>query len=272
MHVWCNRQEYILDDGWTLPSLGNALNITLGGRTRLSIVNGFFGGTNRINSLSVQGALDDFKVSESHCVLRKQALEGIWGNLPEISFKNLKSVTLFEEALQGPLEINLIAEGIWQLTAYKEVFGSTTFNASFNDIADLILSEGVLATKSFNLTKPKIFINRSWIRSLLPMRGKKLTELRIENSEIEKIKSSAFNILELHSLVVDNVTIQTIESDIFSEGVSCSPTSLSGVEFHFDFFQIVLENFAVINCRIESIEKRAIHDVGITKFTLEKNL
>jgi hypothetical protein len=215
-----DRQEYVLDDGLTLPPSGNAINITLGGKTRLTIVKGFFKSANRINSLIVQGAHEDFKRFESHCLLKKQALEGIWGNLPEITFKNLKSVILYEESLQGALEINLIAEGIWQLIAHKEVFGSTTYNASFNDIADLILNEGVLATNSWNLTKPKIFINRSWIRSLQPMKGKKLTELRIENSEIEKIKSSAFNVLELHSLILDNVTIQTIESDIFREGVS----------------------------------------------------
>lgn len=214
------NQEYILDDGLTLPFLGNALNITLGDRSSLAIKSGFFAGNNRINSLSIQGLRDDFKMTQSHVVLWKHALNGVWGNLPEISFKNLKNVALSERSLDGLLEINLIVENVWQLTAGKEVFGTTSFNASFSDIADLQLSDGVLLTTSFNLTKPKIFISRSWIRNFQPMRGKKLTELRIENSEIETIKSSAFNILELPSLILDNVTIQSIEGDIFREGVS----------------------------------------------------
>lgn len=170
--------------------------------------------------MAIQGLQDDFKMTQSHIVLWKHALSGIWGNLPEISFRNLKSVILSERSLDGLLEINLIVENVWQFIANKEVFGTTSFNASFSDIADLILNDGVLLTTSFNLTKPKIFINRSWIRNFLPMRGKKLTELRIENSEIETVKSSAFNILEIPSIILDNVTIQAIESDIFREGVS----------------------------------------------------
>lgn len=202
-----------------LPFLGNALNITLGDKSRLVIRNGFFASSNRINSLTIQGSQENFKMTQSHVELWKNSLNGIWGNFPEISFKNLKSIIMSEKSLDGLLEINLIVENVWQLTMNKEVFGTTSFNASFSDVADLILNEGVLTTTSFNLTKPKIFINRSWIRNLLPMRGKKLTELRIENSEIETIRSSAFNILELPSLVLDNVRIQSIESDIFREGV-----------------------------------------------------
>lgn len=212
-------------------------------------------------------------MTQSHVVLWKHALHGIWGNLPEISFKNLKSVILSERSLDGLLEINLIVENVWQLIANKEVFGTTSYNASFNDIAELVLNEGVLLTPSFNLTKPKIFINRSWIRNLLPLRARKLTELRIENSEIETIRSSAFDILELPSLILDNVTIQSIESDIFRAGVSSQTIVLELCHEFFMFLsQIALENMAVMNCRIDKIAAKAIHDVGITKFTFEKNM
>lgn len=203
-----------------LPPLGNGLNVTLGDRSRLTIREGFFGTSNRINSVAVQGTRDDFKMSDNNVVLHRQALNGVGGNFPEISFRNLKTIVLSEGSLDKMLEINLIVENIWQFTALRGVFGSTSFNATFHDIAELVLSDGVLATNSFNLTKPKIFINRSWIRNFHPMRGRKLTELRIENSEIETVKSLAFSILELPSLILDNVTIQSIESDIFSTGVS----------------------------------------------------
>lgn len=216
----CQLQEYTLDDGLRLPFLGNALNITLGDRARLAIRSGFFSSNNRINSVTVQGLRDDFKMTQSHAVLHKHALEGVGGNFPEVIFKNLKSVVLSEYSLDNLNEVNLVVENIWQLIAKKEVFGTTSFNASFHDIAELVLNDGVLTTSSFNLTKPKMFINRSWIRNLFPMRGKKLTELRIENSQIETIRSLAFNIFELPSLILDNVTIQSIESDIFREAVS----------------------------------------------------
>lgn len=112
------------------------------------------------------------------------------------------------------MEINLVAENIWHLIANKEVFGTTTFNASFSDIADLELKDGFLLTTSLNLTKPKIFINRSWIKNFHPMRGKKLTELRIENSGIEIIKTAAFNTLELPSLTVKFETYFRIKNNL----------------------------------------------------------
>lgn len=199
--------------------MSNAINITLGDKSRLLIKNGFFRSSNRINSLAIQGSQENFKMTQSYVELWRNSLNGIWGNFPEISFRNLKNVLMSEKSLDGLLEINLIVENVWQLTMDREVFGTTSFNASFSDVADLILNKGVLTTSSFNLTKPKIFINRSWIRNLHPMGGRKLTELRIENSDIETIRSSAFNILELPSLVLDNVKIQSIESDIFSVGV-----------------------------------------------------
>lgn len=159
-------------------------------------------------------------MTQSHVVLQRSALSGVGGNFPEISFRNLKSIILSEKSLDQMLEINLIVENIWQFIAMREVFGTTSFNATFNDIAELVLNEGFLHTNSYNLTKPKIFINRSWMKNFLPMRGRKLTELRIENSGIETVNEMAFKMVELHSLILDNVTIQSIEKDIFSEGVS----------------------------------------------------
>lgn len=41
---------------------------------------------------------------------------------------------------------------------------------------------------------------------------------------------------------------------------------------HCVYAQIALENMAVMNCRIDKISTKAIHDVGITKFTFEKNM
>lgn len=191
-----------MDDGLRLPFLSNALNITLGERSRLIVKSGIFSSRNQLNALTIQGSQEDFKMTQSHVELWKHALRGIWGTFPEISFRNIKKVVLHERSVDDLMEINFVAENIWQLIANKEVFGTTTFNASFSDIADLELRDGFLLTTSFNLTKPKIFINRSWIRNFHPMRGKKLTELRIENSEIENIKTSAFNTLELPSLTV----------------------------------------------------------------------
>ena len=186
----------------------------------MAIQDGFFNSINRMNSVVIQGKSEDFKNKQNHVLMLKNSLRNIGGNFPEISFKNLKSVYLSEQSLDTLLELNLIVEDVWHVVVEKKVFGSTTVNASFNDIADLQLKDGILSTDSYNLTKPKMFINRSWITTLHPMRGKKLTELRIENSGIDTIKSSAFKILELPSLVLDNVTIRTIESDIFNEPVS----------------------------------------------------
>lgn len=199
--------------------MGSALNITLGDKTRLAIKSGFFDNGSRINSVAIQGSNGDFKVTENRVELWKQAMKGIDGVLPEISFKNLKTVLLTEKSLDNMHEINLVAENIWQLTAFKEVFGTTSCNATFSDISDLVLNESVLATSNYNLSIPKIYINRSWIKEFMPLRGKKLTELRIENSEIDTVKSSAFNVMELPSLILDNVTIGSIESNIFREGV-----------------------------------------------------
>ncbi|CRK91252.1 CLUMA_CG004932, isoform A [Clunio marinus] len=246
-------QEYVLDSELRYPSLGVTLNITLGDKSRLSLKTGFFSSNNRINSLTIQGLNHhDSKTSKNQVLLSSHSLLGIRGNFPEITFKNINAVVLSEKSMDGLLEINLIAENIWQFIIHREVFGTTSFNASFSDIAELILEDGFLSTSSYNLTKPKMFINRSWLRNIFPMRGKKLTEFRIENSEIGSIKTSAFNVIEIPSIILDNVTIQDIESDIFREGIA-------------------IENLAVTNCKIEKIATKAINSIGISKFMFKGN-
>lgn len=204
----------------SFPPYSTVLNITLGEKSKLFVKHGSFKINNHINAFSIQGSREDFEKTQSFVELSKHALDGIYGTLPEISFKNLKTVILNERSLDKLLEVNLVVENVWQLIAEKETFGTTTFNASFSDIADLRFRESVLLTENYNLTTPKIFINRSWIDNFYPLRGKKVTELRIENSEIKTLKSSAFSILELPSLIMDNVTIHMIESDVLKVNVS----------------------------------------------------
>lgn len=215
-------QEYKLDDRLTLPLRANGINISLGDNSKLELSGGFFSSRNNVNSLSIQGIKSDFKNSNNQVVLSRHSLVGIKGTLPEISFKNIKRVTLLEKSLDDVSEIVLFVENIWKVTVEKEVFGSTSYNATFNDIADLNLKEGFLRT---NVVENKnrvfnLFINRCHIYELLPMYGVYLTELRIENSDIESIKSKAFAMNEIDSLVMNNVKIQSIERDIFREGVS----------------------------------------------------
>jgi hypothetical protein len=200
----------------------NGINISLGDNSKLEVREGFFGSRNNVNSLSIQGIKSDFKSSNNQVVLTRHSLVGIKGGLPEISFKNIKRVMLLEKSLDDVFEIVLFVESIWKVTVEKEVFGSTSYNATFNDIADLNLKEGFLRT---NVVENKnrvfnLFINRCHISELLPMHGAYLTELKIENSDIESIKSKAFAMNEIDSLVMNNVKIQSIEKDIFREGVS----------------------------------------------------
>lgn len=152
-------------------------------------------------------------------VLTEDSLNGIGGNLPEISFKNIKRVTLRERSLNGIREMLLYVESIWKVTVEKEVFGSTSYNASFTDIADLKFNEGFLQTPVQVPGVLKLFINRCHINELLPIKGKTLEELRIENSDIESIKSKAFALHEIGSLVMNNVNIQSIETDIFKSNI-----------------------------------------------------
>lgn len=153
-------------------------------------------------------------------VLTIHSLKGINGSLPEISFKNIKRVTLREKSLDDVLEIVLFVESVWRVTVEKEVFGSTVYNASFTDIAELNLNEDFLKTPVQVPRTLKLFINGCHINELLPVRGTTLTEFRIENSDIELIKSKAFTLSEIDSLVMNNVNIQSIEKDIFRVGVS----------------------------------------------------
>jgi hypothetical protein len=169
--------------------------------------------------VSIQGAKNDFKSSNNRVVLTKRSLVGINGILPEISFKNLKRVTLYEASLDDAREVILFVESVWRVTVEKEVFGSTLYNATFNDIADLILYEGFLRTSLHTPGMLSVYISRCHITHLMPIGARSLTELRIENSDVEVIKSKAFNIGEINSLILNNVKIQSIEEDIFREGV-----------------------------------------------------
>jgi hypothetical protein len=186
----------------------------------LELREGLFRNKNNINSLSIQGAKNDFKNSNNRVVLTKRALVGINGGLPEISFKNLKRVTLHESSLDEAREIILLIESVWRVTVEKEVFGLTLYNATFNDIADLILYEGFLRTELHTQGILSVYISRCHITNLMPIGARFLSEFRIENSDVEVIKSKAFNVAEITSLVLKNVKIQSIEEDIFREGVS----------------------------------------------------
>jgi hypothetical protein len=173
--------------------------------------------------LSIQGEKNDFKSSNNYVALSKRSLVGINGGLPEISFKNLKSVMLHEQSLDDAYEIVLFVENAWKVIVEKEVFGSTSFNATFNEINDLVLNEGFLKSSHQKEIKEKIFsvyISHSRIKEWRPMGGIYLTELKVERSEIEFIKSKGFNIGGIGSLALDNVKIQQIETDIFRNGVS----------------------------------------------------
>lgn len=198
----------------------NSINISLGDNSKLEIREGLFLNRNKINSLSIQGVKNDFKNSNNQVVLSRRSLAKINGQLPEISFRNLKRVTLKEMSLDDAQEILLYVESVWKVTVEKEVFGSTSYNATFNDIADLNLNEGFLNTTVQTERFLYVYINRCHIAQLLPIRGKILTDLRIENSDIEVIRSQALSISEMNSLVLNNVKIQSIEKDIFREGVS----------------------------------------------------
>jgi hypothetical protein len=215
-------QEYVLggDDGLTLPARANSINITLGDDSKLEFKEGLFRGRNYINSVSIQGVKGDFKNSNNHVVLQRNALMGITGSLPEVSFKNLKRVTLQEKSLDEAFEIILFVESIWKVTVEKEVFGKTSYNATFNDIADLNLNEEFLRTTEFTKRLLSVFINRCHISHFLSTRAAFLTELKIENSDVEIIKSKAFAIPEIGSLVLNNVKIQAIEENVFQIGVS----------------------------------------------------
>lgn len=217
------QQEYILGggkDGLTLPEKANSINITLGDDSKLEFREGLFLGINRINSVSIQGIKSDFKNSNNHVVLQRNTFKGIRGSLPEISFKNLKRVTLHEKSLDEAFEVVLFMESIWKVTVEKEVFGTSSYNATFNDIADLNLNEEFLRTTEHRKRARSVFINRCHISQFLSTRATILTELKIENSDVEIIKSKAFAIPEILSLVINNVKIQAIEENIFQAGVS----------------------------------------------------
>jgi hypothetical protein len=222
-------QEYVLggDDGLALPERANSINIALGDDSRLEFREGLFRGINRINSVSIQGVKSDFKTSNNVVVLQRNTFAGIRGGLPEISFKNLKRVTLQEKSLDEAYELLLVMESIWKVTVEKEVFGTSSYNASFNDIADLNLNEEFLKTTAIGKQRLSVFINRCHIANFVSTRAAFLTELKIENSDVEVIKSKAFAIPEIGSLVINNVKIQAIEKNIFNEGVRLHTRSVS---------------------------------------------
>lgn len=223
--------------------------------------------------MSIQGVKSDFKNSNNHVVLRRNTFKGIRGSLPEISFKNLKRVTLQEKSLDEAYEVVLFMESIWKVTVEKEVFGTSSYNASFNDIADLNLNEEFLKTTEHRKRMLSVFINRCHISQFVSTRATILTELKIENSDVEIIKSKAFAIPEILSLVINNVKIQAIEENIFQAGVSknyyYSLPIYSSSKLQFQ--QAILQNMAVTNCKIGKIESKAIHSVGISSFIFENN-
>lgn len=155
---------------------------------------------------------------------KEKSIAGIYGGLPEISFKNLKRVTLHSKSLDNVREMVLFVESIWKVTVEKEVFGNTSYNASFTDIADLNLNEDFLKSSVQKVRILYVFINRCHITQMLPARAVTLTEFRIENSDVEVIRSNAFASQEIDSFIMNNVKIQLIEKNIFRDVVSIITT------------------------------------------------
>lgn len=184
-----SAQVYQLDSQYAFTNAPTSLLIRLGDKSRLIVKQGFFGTRNYLNSFVVEGQNNTFELSKNSVDMESFALRNIGGQFPEIKFVSLNTVVLHEKSLDAnrSLEIYLTVESVWNLLVKREVFGITSYNALFNDIGDLRMDDGVLKSDNYNLTRPKIIINQSSIKDLLPMRGPMLTELKITNSLIESI-------------------------------------------------------------------------------------
>lgn len=111
-------------------------------------------------------------------------------------------------------EFNLNITNCAKVWIYPEAFASTSFHGHFENIRDFQLKE-----RAFSKSSAKISIENSRIYELQPLEAS-LKEIKFSNTYIGEIKSKAFDVLKIDSIVFENSSINVIRSEAFTEKVS----------------------------------------------------
>lgn len=117
--------------------------------------------------------------------------------------------------LQFAVEFQLNITNCAKVSIFPEAFANTSFHGYFENIRDFQLQE-----RAFSKSRAKVLIQNSRMDELQRLDAS-LKEIKFCNTYIGEIKTNAFDVLNLDSIVFDNCQINTIQSNALTEKV-CS--------------------------------------------------
>lgn len=176
-----------------------------------------------VNYLGVEGVGPGKKQIE----ISQYTFDGNRGNLLKINLTNCDVIALRtrsfspvinnenENDVKNIREYLLYIDKTHEVNIFPEAFDQTFFHGSLRNINELNIQ-----TKAFSGTPDSVIrINNSKIGRLSKMTNK-LKSFEIRDSTIETVETNAFDAFEISSVIFDNCTIGTIQSNVFTNKVS----------------------------------------------------
>lgn len=201
---------------------------------------------NRLNRILIQGS--GTESGREHVEINSYAFNGNDGPFPEIEIVNVYSVEIhsnafyrksqennqmhcgfiyicdllsfFASSLRVCFWINSTGEFKLNITncakvrIFSEAFANTTFHGHFEKIPDLILLERALAKSS-----PKITVHNCHLDEVQRL-DVSLKEIKFSNSHIGTVRTNAFDVIKIDSIIFEHCYIDTIQANAFTEKVS----------------------------------------------------
>lgn len=169
-----------------------------------------------VNNLMVEGVGYGKKQIE----IQEFTFDGIRGTLPLINLTNCDVIALRSQSFSPTPGNNnpgykLFIDATDEIDIFPHAFNQTAFHGHFSNIKELNIQ-----TNAFlNTPSSVIRITSSTIGRLSKLTNS-LKSFDVSNSVINVIESETFDAFELTSIVFQNCTINTIESNAFTNRVS----------------------------------------------------
>lgn len=96
---------------------------------------------------------------------------------------------------------------------FSEAFANTTFHGHFENIGELQLLE-----RAFSKSSAKVTIQHCHLNEVEQLSAQ-LKEIKFSNTHIGKIRTHAFDVIRIDSIIFNDCYIDTIEANAFTEKV-----------------------------------------------------
>lgn len=175
-----------------------------------------------------------------HVEIKANAFTGNLGPFPEIEIVNVHTVNIQSNAFYRKLlfffhhhlvtnfyldrikiffrltftgEFKLNITNCAKVQIFSEAFAGTTFHAHFENIHDFQLLE-----RAFSKSTAKVTIHNSRLDEIRRLDAT-LKEIKFSHTRIGVVRTNAFDVIKIDSIIFENCHIDTIQANAFTEKV-----------------------------------------------------